>query len=864
MELTLLGSVGLAAFLICGGAVLLFISFRRTIELRGALIQAMRRIERLEQALATGAPLAANADAPPNASPPIESTAESTFTAAATNALEADRINPPHLGLTAILMALIAFSALAAGQFREISGQAGVELGMLAGLIVLVMAEWRRRADRASEAANASLLPNPIARTGLYGLTIMAASLLYGWAVMHAVPGNWALLGMSAIALGAAGLAFHDGPALAIFAIVTGAAAPALAPFDSHAPPLRYFLLAALTVVLMFLARRRNATLWTWAAALIALGWGANGAAWGGGASLVSAIAAYFAVLAAFGLLSAWDGAGVAPFPQMWRGNLSAARIAGGALFAGAAAGLVLLSLAHVSPTASVGPGFVALAMMAMGTLAARPGLWFASFIALIASAIAIAFWPAAADGVPDAPGLVILAAALALVFSLGGAAAMAGAKDPRPGATLAALSPVLLFAAAQEHIGGFGAREYWAAAALTIAALDALVFVQIARAKPEASHPFAMGAAIAFAAALYAATPPPFAPLALALSLPLIALTDRWRQEPGLHWAGLALGALLLARLIAPEVFVLSASGPPLLAELFLPSAFAVLVASILYARGSSVAQTSLALAFVLAASFATLQARNFFTAGAIGAPYANLAECGFNTLIWLGLATLLAWQFGPKPRTYLFALEWLALAAAMIHVFIAGVIALNPWWGLTPSEATGWRGLDLIELAFAAPALVLLVYAQVRRRQNMTARAGAAEAFGFALLLLAIVLELRRLFHGAAMAQAAVTTSEAWAYSLAGLGFAALLYALSISRKRRALRYTAITLAVTALGKMALSDIAVLEGALRLVVFAILAALAGGLIWLGVRDLLPPGLLRAPARPKNLADPNLNTPPG
>lgn len=223
-----------------------------------------------------------------------------------------------------------------------------------------------------------------------------------------------------------------------------------------------------------------------------------------------------------------------------------------------------------------------------------------------------------------------------------------------------------------------------------------------------------------------------------------------------------------------------------------------------------------------------------------------------------------MLAWQFGPKPRAYLFALEWLALAAAVIYVFVAAVVALNPWWGLTPAEVTGWRGLNLIELAFAAPALVLLVYAQIRRRQNTTARAGAAEAYGFALLLLAIVLELRRLFHGAAMAHAAVTTAEAWAYSFASLGFAALLYALSIARKGRALRYTAITLAVTALGKMALSDIAVFEGALRLVVFVILAALAGALIWLGVRDLLPPGLLRAPARPKNLADPNLNTPPG
>src|SRR5262249_20810689 len=162
-------------------------------------------------------------------------------------------------------------------------------------------------------------------------------------------------------------------------------------------------------------------------------------------------------------------------------------------------------------------------------------------------------------------------------------------------------------------------------------------------------------------------------------------ALATRWRNEIGLHWAVLALGAALLARLVIPEFFIATASRPTLLAALFLPAAFAALVAGVMIMRTSSVAQTSMALSALIAAAFASLLARNLFTAGAIEAPYANLGEMALNTLIWLGFATGLAWRFGPAPRTHLYWLEAVVLGAAATHEFVAGIVALNPWWGLT-----------------------------------------------------------------------------------------------------------------------------------------------------------------------------------
>src|SRR5262249_3532055 len=159
------------------------------------------------------------------------------------------------------------------------------------------------------------------------------------------------------------------------------------------------------------------------------------------------------------------------------------------------------------------------------------------------------------------------------LIFSLGGAAAMAGAKDAAPGAALSAIAPVLILVAVHERILGFGAREAWGAAALGLAGLDALVFLQTARARSDAAAAFATGAALAFAAALYFVTPAPYGPLAIAAGLALVALFERWRSEPalksGLNDAALILCAALLARLAAPEFFVVTASPLPLLALL-------------------------------------------------------------------------------------------------------------------------------------------------------------------------------------------------------------------------------------------------------------------------------------------------------
>jgi uncharacterized membrane protein len=895
VELTLLGTTGLIAFLVVGGAIMLISAFRRTIALRNALAAAMERIERLEGQVANGLPAVAapaprrevpveppapmlEAPAPPKEAPPPPSPPPPIIERAAVEqaplrAAEAERgapdaapagagVAPPGFGLIAFIGALATFAVLAAAHEGAYDGAIGVALALVVGLAVLAAAEWRRSVERID--VTLPHAPDQSALAAMFGLGVMLVGLLYGRYALGAPAPLGAFLGVAAAALAAALLTLRYGAWLMVFAILAAVAAPGFAPADAAGGLARYGFLAAFAMLAMALSRQRQAPLWAWIGAAIALGWGV--AAFGlDRPELAAASAVFFTALAACGIAYAWRGGAPSPsYPIFWSNGASwpEPKIVGHALFvlAGACVGGVLLTKDAPTPVANA--SLATFCAIAAGAAMLRPGLWLAPFFAALVGAGVLALWPAGADGLVNAPSLVTLAAMLGFVFSFGGGLMLLRARDSNPGATLAALAPIGVFSALHWRIGAaFGAPPLWAAAALIIAGLNAVCYLQLAKARQGAATPFAAGAALGVALAAYAITPAPYAPLALALAIPLCALIDRWRKEPGLRYAAIALCALLFIRVIGPQLFVVTATGAQVLALHLLPSAIAAFAAAWLFERGaagprSRAAQYPFALGLVLIACLATLALRHEFTAGDIGAPYASLIEMGANTMIWLALAGLIALRFGPRPRASIFALEFLAFAGAATHELVAGLLMINPWWGLVPADAPGARGLNAIEFGYAAPALLFLGYAYLRARQRLAARAMAAAGVGVALLFAALMLELRRLFHGAAMASAPVSSSEAWTYSIAALGFAAILMALSMERAARGLRYAALGLALLAVGKMAFFDLSGLDGLPRVAATVGFIIAAGVMTVLYRRFALPDG----PARFKQ--DPNLMPP--
>jgi uncharacterized membrane protein len=905
VELELLGLAGLTAFLIGGAAVMLVSSFRRTIELRAALLQALSRIERMEATitqLKQGRPqiqqdappeqvtaqLPAQLPAPPSLleapqsrpapAPPehglVSQPAPAPTQPSAEPASPAAAIQPPHLGIIAFFVALAAFTALAAAKVGALAAPAGIGLAALAGLISVGAAEWRRSADLERMRPLTTMLPNHGALAALLGCAVMTLSVWYGALALNALEPTPAFIAAAAISLAAAALAERHGPWLIVCALICGAAAPALAALDSGGALARYVFLVLLCAAIMVQARRRDAPVWTALVSIIAIAWGAIAMFSPGadaGADHALTLCLYLAALAALALAYAWaDGAGAMPFPAFWRApnanqqSWTEPLLAGHGLAAAAGLGLMLVILVQAPPPQAAGPGLVAFAAFAIAAGVFRAGLWLAPAGAAALAASALVLWPAT-SGLPDAPGIITLAAAFGFMFAIGGALMLARAPDPRPGATLAALAPILILAAAHARVAAFAPPLLWAGAAAAIAALNLIAYVQFARSRPAAASAFAAGAALAAAACLYVLTPRAFAPLVLGACLPALALAARFRDEAGLRLGAQILCVLILLRLITPQLFAATASSAPNIALVFLPAAAMALLAALVFETpaaksGARAAQASFALSVVLFAAMATLIARHLATAGTIGAPYANLNEMGLNTLAWLGLAALLAWRFGPRPRLSLFVLEFAAFAGAATHALVAGGALINPWWGLTPAPAPDWNGLSSILFAFGAPALLFLFYAVLRQNQKLEARAIAAASIGLVLLFLTLNLELRRLFHGADMAHAAIMQAEAWAYSLAWLGFAALLLALSTLRREHALLLASLALALVALAKTALFDLGGLDTAARLSATLLLVAAGAGLVWVYRRANLP----RGATRPKTMSrtDPNLAPP--
>ena len=888
MELTLLGTVALFAFIVGGAGVMLISAFRRTTELRGALIQALKRIEKLERAIATGqvtvavtqvaaAPssVSASAPAPTPSTEPIAPLAEPALTASpsqpaftspltideiAAAADAKDKIDPPHIAVLALSGVLASVAALAAAHVRALSGEGGLFLALLTGALIIGAAEWRKRHDGAPQTPPRFGLTNA-ALTALLGIALMGSAILYGRWGLDALQPPAAVFAIAALGAASALLSLRFGSALLAPALICMALAPAQSLIQAPGAWGQYAFLAGFTALSFVLARQHKQRRWAWGAAAIALFWGVNLAIIGGAPFNVGVGGLYLAALAILGLLYAWNAAGALPFPRFWTAKRDEALLLGHALAAAAATTLAALLIVHPAPPSFTGGALLALVALSLAAGALRPGLWLAPFIAVLSAGVVIALWPPDGAGFVDAPTVLIVAAALGFLFSLGGWASMTGNAESRPGAAIAGLAPIFIFAAAYWRIGSFGGDQMWAAAALVLAGINTICALQLARTRPHAASAFWAGAAFACAASLTAITPSPYEALGLALSLPLIAAVERWRNEPGLRFAAGALCVIVLARLLVPQIMPASAGPTWLIAALFGPSAAAALLASALFTRGARLlvaAQATFALALVLMALGISLIARHAFTGGAIGDPYASLGEAGLNTLIWLGVATVLAWRLGPRPPAGLYLLELSIFAASILHAILINGALINPWWGLAPARVDGAPGLSAIEFAYVVPALVFGAYAWLRRRQGLIARSGAAFGVALVLAMLTLTLELRRLFHGADMAAAPVTHAEAWAYSAAAIGCAGLLLALAAQTKLANLRLASLALAMLALGKMAFSDLGAVEGVVRIVAFLLIAAAAGGIVFFYRRFVLPEAWLR----PKTLANPNLAPP--
>jgi hypothetical protein len=529
-------------------------AFRRTVELRRALIEAMARIENLEAALIAGKPLnvtvtASHAEAIASMAQEqpklLEAPPRVSEIAAEVDA--SDHIEPPHIGVLALGAALASSAALAASSVRALSGQGGVVLSLLVGLAVIGVAEWRRRNDTAEPEPKANTLNQPV-WIALLGLTVMFAAIMVGrWALGSVHPPS-AVLGVAVLAFSALGLGARYGAQLLPAALIFAGVAPAMSLIQAPGAWGQYVFLAAFTAAMFWLSRRRAEPIWAWLALAPALFWGVNIAIIGGADFNVGVGGVYLAAIAGLALAYAAPSALAVPFPKFWATLWSGPMLLGalGTIIASAAFAALLIQ--HPAGPSQAGAALLIFTIVLAGAGAVRPGLWLTLPIVLAVDAAIVALWPLPDIDYVDALGA---AAGTAALMTLGGFVAMSQANDRRPSAWLAALAPIALFAATYVRVEAWDQHFAWslAAAALLAINLFAALRFQTARAVSAA---FVGGAALSGAALATMLAPIAQQAFVLALALPAFALLHRWRPNLGLRIAALFAFAALAIVLIA------------------------------------------------------------------------------------------------------------------------------------------------------------------------------------------------------------------------------------------------------------------------------------------------------------------------
>jgi hypothetical protein len=467
----------------------------------------------------------------------------------------------------------------------------------------------------------------------------------------------------------------------------------------------------------------------------------------------------------------------------------------------------------------------------------------FALAMALAGSALAFGPWPT-----QQAPLIAASAALLSLSLAVGGWLGVARAQDPAPGALLAAFGPLTAMSAAYIRVGPIGGAEEWAAAAGVLAGLNLLGFMRIrslGRAAAAATI-FLVGTVSAAAVAIVFIAPAWISLAALGLLCLALATIDRRLNRRELRFSTAIVAAAGLAMAIAG---LQSSEAPPWTAGWLEPKAVASLLAaglfyasSILLSRGEArLYSRPTQILSVCAAAAVAVAAIAQMRGGESQAALFTLDEIGVYALIALGVAAGFSVRFGPKPRAHMFTIELFSLACALLLTLGLNGVILNPWWGLQPAVVRGPPVLNELMVAYAAPALAFVLYGWLRAQHGLLLRANAVAAVGLALAPFWLSMELRRFFHPDSMAVGPVMPAEGFAMTLIWLVFAAGLVWFGRLRDLRILRATGYGIALAALAKSAVFDVAALDnGTLRIVAFVGVAAGAVGLLVLSNRRRL------------------------
>jgi uncharacterized membrane protein len=432
---------------------------------------------------------------------------------------------------------------------------------------------------------------------------------------------------------------------------------------------------------------------------------------------------------------------------------------------------------------------------------------------------------------------------AIAFASLLGAAGFVALARVPRPArwAALSASAPPVILAISYWRVRSFGLDIAWTVFAIALAGLELAAADWAAKRRNGTAENEAVLAAYAVGvlgctilAAVFALENA-WLTVALALHLPALAWVEGRLRLPMLRRLALGVAAAVLMRLVLnPEL-------------LTYPLSDALVFNWLLYGYGVPAA------AFIVATRQFGSRADDLLV---------KLLEAG-SVVFSVMLMSLELWH-ALSDRPLRFALDnfelnavetaaWLAMAAWLLHLgerrgravlrgsgivlFVGATIVaiglqaflLDPVMPFFGQPVRGRFPFDSILLAYAVPAALYTLIGTYRLGPRAVWQSAQALAAGFAFLYL--TLEVRHLFQGENLNRGFTGEAEWYAYSAAWLAFAAAGLAAALKWRSVWLRRASLLGIGLVVGKVFLSDMAELSGALRALSFIGLGAVLVGI---------------------------------
>ncbi|WP_424942310.1 DUF2339 domain-containing protein [Aliiroseovarius crassostreae] len=220
-----------------------------------------------------------------------------------------------------------------------------------------------------------------------------------------------------------------------------------------------------------------------------------------------------------------------------------------------------------------------------------------------------------------------------------------------------------------------------------------------------------------------------------------------------------------------------------------------------------------------------------------------------GLNALIWLVAAAVQGWRLQLGGRLAALRMGLGGIYAVLGVAYIARALMIdNPF--LTVSEVIhGWPVISTLAVAYALPALLLLVVARQMAHLHKHLRLGLL-ASGAGLLLFWSTSEIAHFWRGPVLVAEPMRQPELYTYTVALLILGAGLLYQAIARRSDLLRRVAMGVIALTVAKVFLVDISGLDGLMRVFSFLALGLSLAGLAWLNrwaamqARDGTPEGV--------------------